>query len=166
MSIFRLVGDNVDHEIHARSQSKEHGNRSLHWTHQFAVLNRVQDPLLDDQNQQKPVGEIQYVELLPNSHVQEMLLHNWSVLVSRVVTKYLKPFQHLANACIYHINHEYNKEMAEKSNLVSFVKHIFNSLLLSSTLHSQCESQLHEMDWSNLDNGGHATTKHANCDIV
>ncbi len=86
---YRLVRDNIDQEIHARSQSKDHGNRSLHWTHQFAVLNRIQDPLLDDQVQQKPVSEIHYIELLPDSQVQETLLHNWAVLVIRVVTKYL-----------------------------------------------------------------------------
>ena len=32
----RLVGDNIDHETHARIQSKEHTNRSIHWTHQYA----------------------------------------------------------------------------------------------------------------------------------
>ena len=97
----------------------DHGNRSLHWTHQFAVLNRVQDPSLDDQIQQKLVSEIQYIELLPDSQVQETLLNNCSVLVSRVVTKYLEPFKRFGNACIYHIKHRYEKEMAEKSNLVT-----------------------------------------------
>ena len=40
----RLVGDNIDHEILVRVQTKVHINRSIHWTHQFAVLDRVQEP--------------------------------------------------------------------------------------------------------------------------
>ena len=55
----RLVGDNIDYEIYARVQSQQHCNRSIHWTHQFAVLDRVQDPQLDRFSSQKPVSEIQ-----------------------------------------------------------------------------------------------------------
>ncbi len=34
----RLVGDNIDHEKFVRVQTKENHNRSIHWTHQYAVL--------------------------------------------------------------------------------------------------------------------------------
>ena len=46
----RLVGDNIDHEILVRVQTKTHTNPSIHWTHQFAVLDRVQEPGLNDSN--------------------------------------------------------------------------------------------------------------------
>ena len=44
-----MVGDNIDYEIRARVQSQKHKNRSIHWTRQFAVLDRAQDPTLDCQ---------------------------------------------------------------------------------------------------------------------
>ena len=33
LHISRIVGDNIDFEVRARVQDKEHGNRSIHWTH-------------------------------------------------------------------------------------------------------------------------------------
>lgn len=38
---FRIVADNVDFTVHARHQTKASQNKSLHWTHAFAVKNRV-----------------------------------------------------------------------------------------------------------------------------
>ena len=113
------MGDNIDYEIYARVQSQKHRNRSIHWTHQFAVLDRVQDPLLDSYRSQKPVSEIQFAELLPDKDVMENLVKNWAVIVSRVVTKYLPPFQSFRDVVVRHIPHEYSKEMSQKSNSVS-----------------------------------------------
>lgn len=115
----RLVGDNIDYEIYARVQSQQHRNRSIHWTHQFALLDRVQDPQLDRFSSQKPVSEIQLAELLPDNDVMANLVRNWSVIVSRVITKYLQPFRQLRDVVIRHIPHEYSKEMSQKSDSVS-----------------------------------------------
>ena len=65
-----LVGDNIDHEMCARIQTKDLRNRSIHWTHQFAVLDRVQDPTLKDSGSKKLASEIQFCELLPDKDVQ------------------------------------------------------------------------------------------------
>ncbi|CAB4029653.1 Hypothetical predicted protein [Paramuricea clavata] len=46
----KIVGDNVDMEIAARIERKERGNKSLHWTHQFAVLDRA-SPVGDNRKQ-------------------------------------------------------------------------------------------------------------------
>lgn len=81
------MGDNIDYEIHARVKSQQHCNHSIHWTHQFAVLDRVHDPQLDRFSSQKPVSDIQFAELLPDNDVMENLIRNWSVIVSRVITK-------------------------------------------------------------------------------
>ena len=61
----RIVGDNVDMEIAARIERKERGNKSLHWTHQFAVLDRA-SPVGD--NRKQPRSDMtQLIELLPHS---------------------------------------------------------------------------------------------------
>ena len=113
------MGDNIDYEIHARVQSQQHRTHSIHWTHQFAVLDRVQDPQLDRFSSQKPVSEIQFAELLPDNDVMENLIRNWSVIVSRVITKYLQPFHQFRDVVVRPIPHEYSKEMSQKSDSVS-----------------------------------------------
>lgn len=113
------MGDNIDYEIHARVQSQQHRNRSIYWTHQFAVLDRVRDPQLDRVSSQKSVSEIQFAELLPDNDVMANLVRNWSVIVSRVITKYLQPFCQFRDVVVRHIPHEYSKEMSQKSDSVS-----------------------------------------------
>ena len=115
----RLVADNIDHEILVRVQTKTHANRSIHWTHQFAVLDRVQEPGSEDTKSQKSVKHLQFRELLPDCNVQKNLITRWAVLVSRIVTKYLKPFNFLKKRVVWHIPHPYSKEMAQRSTLVS-----------------------------------------------
>ena len=66
-----LEGEPIDYEIHARVQSEQHRNHFIHWTHQFVVLDRVQNLQLDRFSIHKPVSEIQFAELLAN------LVRNW-----------------------------------------------------------------------------------------
>ena len=85
----------------------------------FAVLDRVQNPQLDRFSSQKPVSEKQLAELLPDNDVMANLVRNWSVIVSRVITKYLQSFRQLRDVVVRHIPHEYSKEMSQKSDSVS-----------------------------------------------
>jgi hypothetical protein len=105
--------------IHARIQSKEHENRSIHWTQEYGILNRVNEPLLDRKKPERALKEIQLVDLLPGKEVNENLKTRWAALVARVVCKYLKQFKHLSGALVYHIPHKYSQEMATKSETVS-----------------------------------------------
>ena len=102
-----------------RVQTKENHNRSIHWTHQYAVLDRVQCPSLDDTKCQKLVKDLQFRELLPDISVQNNMLNRWAVLVSRIVTKYLQHFTPLKKRVVWHIHHEHIDEMAQQSHVVS-----------------------------------------------
>ena len=113
------MGDNIDFEIHARIQSKEHGNQSIHWTHQYAIKDRVIDRMLESRQRQKPVCDIQLAELLPDAKTCVRLQKRWSVLVSRVVTSYLKEFKFLQRRVVRHIPHQYSQQMSQKSDIVS-----------------------------------------------
>ena len=115
----RIVADNVDHNIYARVQTKDQSNRSLHWTHQYALLEKVIEPALDDTTAQKSVEDLQLTELLPDHNVQNNLNWQWAVLVSRVIAKYLPAFKGFQSDVIYHIPHKYSEEMAQKSDTVS-----------------------------------------------
>ena len=112
---FRIVADNIDLEVSARIETKIRGNKSLHWTHQFAVLDRALPMIENKEVKQK----MQLIDLLPDSQVQQKLIYRMAVLVSRVVTKYLKSFKPFKNVVLYHIPHTYTKEMSSKSESVS-----------------------------------------------
>lgn len=105
--------------INARIQTKENTNRSLHLTHQFAVLAKVSDPALESTVPQKSLKDLQFIELLPDAAVQNNFVWQWAVLVSRVITKYLPPFIAFRKNVLFHIPHKYSKEMTTKSETVS-----------------------------------------------
>lgn len=83
------------------------------------MLDKVSDPSLPDSLPKKDVKDLQLLELLPDARIQENLVWQWSVLVTRVVTKYLKAFQPFQKVVIRHIPHQYSEEMAAKSDIVS-----------------------------------------------
>ena len=116
----RLVGDNIDLMVHARIQSEQHENRSIHWTQQYAVLNRVQNSSLSNKRPRKSLKEVQFIELLPNQSVQKRLKERWAILVARSVCRYLPKFQSQRDVVIWHIPHPYSKEMASKSQTVKY----------------------------------------------
>ena len=101
-------------------QTKQCTNRSIHWTHQYAILDKVQDTTLEKQSFQKHVDDIQLIELLPNKNVQAILLQNWAVLASRIITKYLPSMQFMNDVVVRHLPHKYSEEMSKKSHTVSF----------------------------------------------
>ena len=106
--------------IYARVQSKDSTNQSIHWTHQYAVQDKVKCDLSESRKPQKKIREIQLVELLPMQDVQQRLKKHWAVLVSRVVCKYLKSFKPFRDVVVHHIPHPYSDVMSEKSNSVSY----------------------------------------------
>lgn len=105
--------------IHARIQSKVQTNQSVLWTHQFAVLERVQSNFLESGKTKRKIRDIELVEILPVQDVQQRLKNRWAVLVSRTVCKFLKDFKHLENVAVHHIPHSSTDEMSRKSTSVS-----------------------------------------------
>lgn len=104
------MGDNIDHEISARVQTKENTNRSLHWTHQYALKDKVSDPTLDTAQSQKNVETLQLEDLLPDIIVRYNLIWQWAVLISRVLTKYIPALKDFKNSVMYHIPHIYSRK--------------------------------------------------------
>ena len=133
----RIVGDNVDLEVQARIQTKEHRNKSIHWTHQFAEVGRAQNPMLDSTKPQKQVGDLQLIELLPSKDVQARFQKTWAVLISRVICKYLASFHQYRSLVIHHIPHQFSEEMSQKSKSVSGYKFFIIILVLSSFIESE-----------------------------
>ena len=117
--IIRIVGDNVDLTINARVQSADIQNRSLHWTQQYAVVNRVNEPLLDTSSPRKAMEDIDLADLLPTTAVQENIVNHWAVIISRIICKYVSKFKYLQDVIVHHIPHTYSEVMKTKSESVS-----------------------------------------------
>lgn len=95
-------------------QSKDHTNKSIHWTQQYAILDRVNEPEQMDVD----TNIFQLMVLLPTKDVQVTFKQNCAVLVSRLITKFLTSFNCLSDVFIRHIDHPYITEAAEKSEIV------------------------------------------------
>jgi hypothetical protein len=115
--LFRLVGDNIDFEVHARIQSEVNRNRSIHWTQQYAIRNKISENLPTCSPQQS-LKDFSLGSVLPGPDVMENLTQRWAVLVSRVICKYLPKFQHLQKAAVIHIPHKYSSVVNQKSDIV------------------------------------------------
>lgn len=118
-STCRIVGDNIDMEIRARVQDKQHTNRSVHWTHQFAVKDKVVDLSLNAEKSEKSSKDVQLADLLPTQGVMNKIKASWAVLISRVLVTYVEKLSYLESSVVKHIPHAYSKEMKTKSNSVS-----------------------------------------------
>jgi hypothetical protein len=116
--LYRLVSDNIDIEVHSRIQSESNRNKSLHWTQQYGILDKVLDNTLSDQRPQKAMNDVHLADLLPGPGVHDNLITRWAVLVSRVICKYLPKFKHLQDVVIHHITHPFSDVMAAKSEMV------------------------------------------------
>jgi hypothetical protein len=99
----RLVGDNIDINIQAKIQSQTHTNRSIHWTQQYAIRSRINEPSFDTKSPQIPLKDIDLIQLLPDKKVQQNLKMRWASLVGRVICKYLAKFKHLNSVAVHHI---------------------------------------------------------------
>ena len=81
---FRIVADNVDFTVHARHQTKASQNKSLHWTHAFAVKNRVNpDSTLNYDKPQMQVTELEMRNILPSENDQKEVCCDLVPLVYR-----------------------------------------------------------------------------------
>ena len=123
MLICRIVGDNWDLEVKARCQTKSQTNKSLHYFHAYAVKDRVTSKELDNSRPQKSIDDLEMQEILPTAHVQEAIISDLAYIIPRVLVQHLLPYKAFRKAVLYHIPHPYSKEMAEKSEVVSFQKH-------------------------------------------
>ena len=116
----RIVGGNWDLEVKARYQTKSQTNKSLHYFHAYAVKDRVVANGMDNKEPQKSIDEIEMREFLPTPEVQEAIASDLTSIIPRVILKYLKPYSKFKGASIYHIPHQYSREMQEKSEVVCF----------------------------------------------
>lgn len=115
----KFVGDNLDKDVVPNEMRSDYQKRSLHYFHTYAVEDRVDLSGVSDQKVQPDLESIQLTELLPTADDEKMLRTNFTTLVSRVLVKHMKYFHQYSKAVDRHIQHDFSKEMAMKSEVVS-----------------------------------------------
>ena len=121
---FRVIGDNLDKNVRPRFRRIDRGTQSLHFFHVYAAKDRVNLSNVTDSPSSflnTPVAELPVQSLLPTSSDNQSLFSDFSVLVSRVLVSKLQYFSTtFGDIVVKHIQHEFSKEMAEKSETVSY----------------------------------------------
>ena len=116
---FRIVTDNVDFTVHARHQTKASQNKSLHWTHAFAVKNRVNpDSTLNYDKPQMQVTELEMRNILPSETDQKEVCCDLVLLVYRKIVEFMPCYAPFKSGVQHHILHSHTKEMSKKSDQV------------------------------------------------
>ena len=117
--IFRIVADNVDFTVHARHQTKASQNKSLHWTHAFAVKNRVNpDSMLNYDKPQMQVTDLEMCNILPSESDQKEVCCDLVPLVYRKIVEFMPCYAPFKSGVQHHILHSHTKEMSKKSDQV------------------------------------------------
>lgn len=111
---FKLVGDNIDKEVRPRDMHSDHQTRSLHYFHTYAVRDRIDMAGISDQCVTPDIGTVNLSQLLPTLVDENTLTKNFSILISRVLKRYMPFFSKFGKVIERHIQHEFSNEMAQK----------------------------------------------------
>ena len=88
---FKLVGDNIDKNIHPRDIRTDHQGKSLHYFHTYAVQEHV-DSGVSDLPLSSDLSTTNLFDLLPTRADHEVLLQNFSIVMARVLKKNMPLF--------------------------------------------------------------------------
>lgn len=121
---FVIVGDNIDKRVTPRNMRIDHQVQSLHYFHSYASKNRIQTDHLDDDRRIKNINDLALSDILPSVEDCSSIRNNFTVLVARVIVKYLSHFSMFKKAVTNHIQHQYSRQMEEKSTVVSIMYNV------------------------------------------
>ena len=112
---FRIVADNIDFTVHARHQTKALQNKSLHWTHAFAVKNRVNpDSMLNYDKPQMQVTDLEMCNILPSETDQKEVCCDLVPQVYRKIVEFMPCYAPFKSSVQHYILHSHTKEMSKK----------------------------------------------------
>ena len=126
VNTYKVLGDNIDFTVKARYNrvDGQKDNQSLHYFHHMCVRDRVNLshlPIIRCDSCLNSPNNIA-LQLLPTKISDDKLVDDLAVLVSRVIVSYMPYFQFgFTDVVTWHIEHEFYKEMSEKSEVVSYL---------------------------------------------
>lgn len=117
-SSYQLTGDNLDLLIKVKHMSSTNQNNSIHWFNLNGVLNRIQGTHLSDKVPIKSILDVENSDFLPSYQDNLDFLCDMIPLVTRVAVTKIPALQEFRNIVVWHIPHQYSKEMSMKSQQV------------------------------------------------
>ena len=119
----KIVIDNLDNNVDPRFMTSEQQTKSLHYVHMYAVQDRITMGHLPDERPERdaslsPAEVIKTI--LPSPDDNETMAKYFSTLVARVLVTHMPYFNMtFADVVDWHIPHQFSKEMAKTSVVVS-----------------------------------------------
>ena len=116
--LFKFWGDNVDKRKGVRDVRINHHGSLLHMYTVIAGRSRIQ---VKELSHTHPVGVLSRLPadtFLPTSEDFLLIQKNLTVIVRRIITRYIDGMSVLSKSVPEHIEHKYSTEMAKKSETV------------------------------------------------
>lgn len=101
-----------------RDVRSDHQKSLVHMYSILAGRSRTPAPQLSHQGTVADLAGLSYTEFLPTQHDVECVTSNLVVIVSRILTEYIRDLSPLSKAVIKHIPHKYSAQMSKKSEVV------------------------------------------------
>ena len=120
---FKLVIDNLDLYIRPRSETSERHAESKHFVNVYAVKDRVLcSSIADTKLRSIDMATVNVEDVLPKDGDLDAMKQNIAIIVCRLVRRHMKFFRKNVSpkGVPKHITHQFSKEMAQKSEIVSF----------------------------------------------
>ena len=118
---YKLVGDNIDKNVNPCYARKGNKTLSMHCYHAYAVRGRIDISNTTPNLQNVPLLSIPVHNVLPSITDERNLLHNFTLLTSRLLVEHFKYFrENYSDVVGKHIKHEFYDEMSQKSTIVSY----------------------------------------------
>lgn len=118
ISLYQIIGDNVDIFVKAKHIGSQHQNKSIHWFNLNVVRERVNGSHLCNSQPLRPIKDVSNTEFLPSADDSDKLLDEFVVLCERVLVGNMPAFRPFKKFLVKHIPHEYSEMMKTKSEEV------------------------------------------------
>ena len=95
----------------------------MHWVSSMATENRVTtNGLSHEAKAEESLSKMENCLFLPDAKDHKLQRQNYTVLVSRILTKHIDYLKFLEDVAVKHIPHQYSKETSKSTNTVSWTR--------------------------------------------
>ena len=113
--------DNLDVYVQVHDMTEEFQNQDLHWVSSMATENRVTTSSLSNEAKaEESLSKMENCLFLPDAKDHKLQRQNYTILVSRILTKHIDALKFLEDVAVTHIPHQYSKETSKSTNTVSW----------------------------------------------
>ena len=116
---FRGTGDNWDMRILKSHMRKDNNNEDLHLFASNLIENRINFSHLDNVEPICDIAHLNRAKFSLDREEWKKYICTSKIIVGRIITDHLTKFEFLKKCLPEHITHQYSKEMAKKSSIIS-----------------------------------------------